>query len=481
MGAGPGAPGAGPTERLKSLVEGVEDRLVLLKGVIDVIEDPVALLDATGKILHANSKMAYGSGRGPDDVRGKSLDALSLIPAQAMSPALSLLGSVLSGQAVRPFRVDACGGSGETTPMEIHMTAVKRGERVIGVLVTGRSTPDRGGEAEVGRGGEDRYRHLVENAIDCVWEVNEKSVYTYVSASVRDILGYEPREVLGKTIYDLVPMGDVSRVMKTIGAAISAQQPLKLVQINCLRKDGRTVTLETSAVPMFNSTGRFSGYQGVHRDITGRGQTDHRFADDLVKLERTVDGIIQAMTLMVEVRDLYTAGHQKHVSQLGGAIVREMHSARARVPDLDKTVRVAGLLHDLGKVFIPVEILVKPGQLTQDELNAVKNHPRTGYEVLKNIAFPWPIADVVLQHHERMDGSGYPAGLKGDDIRIEARIIGVADVVEAMVHPRSYRPALDLDNALREIAKGKGILYDQEVVEACLTVFLDRGFKFQSE
>jgi HD-GYP domain-containing protein (c-di-GMP phosphodiesterase class II) len=201
----------------------------------------------------------------------------------------------------------------------------------------------------------------------------------------------------------------------------------------------------------------------------------------MVKLERIVDGIIHIITLTVEARDPYMAGHQKRVSQLGGAIVKEMHNSRARIPDLDKTVRTAGLVHDLGKVFIATDILTKPGQLTPDELAAMRNHPKAGYEVLKNIEFPWPIAETVLQHHERMNGSGYPAGLKGDDIRIEARIIGVADVVEAMVHPRSYRPALDLDSALREVAKGKTTLYDQDAVEACLAAFLDRGFKFQME
>ena len=261
-------------------------------------------------------------------------------------------------------------------------------------------------EAEHAKG--DRFRNLAENSIDWVWETNEKGVYADVSARVRDILGYEPREVLGKTISDLVPMKEVSRVTKALSTAMSARQPLKLVQMNNLRKDGRLVTLETTAVPIFDGEGRFTGYQGIHRDITRREQTDQRFAEDLVKLERTVGGIIQALTLMVEVRDPYTAGHQRRVAQLGSAIVNEMPNARARIPELDKTIRVAALLHDLGKVFIPIEILTKPGQLSPEEFAAIKNHPKAGYEVLKNIEFPWPIADVALQHHERLDSSGYP-------------------------------------------------------------------------
>jgi len=465
-------------ERLKAILAALDEQL---KAVLDAIEDGVVLLDANSRILFVNKKTRDTSGHSQEEVRGQPLDVLGLLPPEAMPRLFSLLNSVLSGQPVQPLRLDTRAGSGEAVPTEIHLSTLKKGSQIAGACVRTRSLPDQRMKSEAEHAKGDRFRDLAENSIDWVWETNEKGVYTDVSARVRDILGYEPREVLGKTISDLVPMKDVSRVTKTLSAAMSARQPLKLVQMSNLRKDGRLVTLETTAVPIIDGQGRFSGYQGIHRDITGREQTDQRFAGDLVKLERTVDGIIQALTLMVEVRDPYTSGHQKRVAQLGSAIVKEMSNARARIPELDKTIRIAGLLHDLGKVFIPIEILTKPGQLTPEEFATVKNHPKAGYEILKNIEFPWPIADVALQHHERLDGSGYPSGLKGDDIRIEARIVAVADVVEAMVYPRSYRPALGLDNALREIAKSKGILYDTDVVEACLSAFLDRGFKFQTE
>jgi PAS domain S-box-containing protein len=453
-----------------------------LKAVLDGIEDILVLLDEAGRILYVNKKTRDTSGHSQDQMSGEPLDALGMVPPQAMPRLFSLLNSVLCGQPAQPFRLDICARSGEAVPMEIHLAPLKNGEQIIGACFMARSTTDQKSESEAEPSGGDRFRNIVENSVDWLWEVNEKGVYTYVNARVRDILGYEPREVLGKTIFDLVPMKDVSRVTKTFATTMSARQPLKLVQMNNLRKDGGLVVLETTAAPILDAEGRLSGYQGIHRDITGREQkTDQRFAEDMVKLEKTVGGIIQGMTLLVEVRDPYTAGHQKRVAQLGCAIVKEMSDARTRVADLDRTIRVAGLLHDLGKIFIPIEILTKPGQLTQDEFVAIKNHPKAGYDILKNIEFPWPIADVVLQHHERMNGSGYPSGLKGDDIRPEARIVAVADVVEAMVYPRSYRPALGLDNALREIAKSKGTLYDADVVEACLSAFLDRGFKFQPE
>jgi PAS domain S-box-containing protein len=466
------------SEPLEKVLASPEEQL---KAVLDGIGDVLVLLDDAGRILYVNKKTRDISGHGQDEMRGKPLDALGMMPPQAMPRLFSLLNSVLCGQPVQPFRLDVCARSGESVPMEILLSPLKNGEQIIGACVTARSTPGQRTGSEAEPAGGDRFRNLVENSIDWLWEVNEKGVYTYVSSRVRDILGYEPREVLGKTIFDLVPMKEVSRVTKTFATTMSARQPLKLMQMNNLRKDGRLVLLETTAVPTLDAEGRLSGYQGIHRDITGREQTDQRFAQDLVKLEKTVGGIIQGMTLLVEVRDPFTAGHQKRVAELGCAIVKEMPDARTRITELDRTIRVAGLLHDLGKIFVPIEILTKPGLLTQDEFAAIKNHPKAGYEILKNIEFPWPIADVVLQHHERMDGSGYPSGLKGNDIRPEARILGVADSVEAMLYPRSYRPALGTDKALREIAKAKDLLFDREVVEACLSVFLDRGFKFQAE
>jgi putative nucleotidyltransferase with HDIG domain len=249
------------------------------------------------------------------------------------------------------------------------------------------------------------------------------------------------------------------------------------MQIVCQHKDGRSVTLETSAVPVLDGQGKVCGYHGMHRDITGRGTTEQQSAQNMVKLERTMQGLIEAMTSAVEARDKYSVGHQQRVAKLAYAITWEM----GHPPELGHAVRTAGLLHDVGKIFIPVEMLTKPERLTQAEFATIKSHPMAGYEILKSIEFPWPIAEIVLQHHERMNGSGYPSGLEGDEIRLEARILGVADTVEAMLHPRSYRSALGVDNTLREIANDKGILYDRDVVQACLSVFLDRGFKFQSE
>lgn len=182
------------------------------------------------------------------------------------------------------------------------------------------------------------------------------------------------------------------------------------------------------------------------------------------ELQKTMEGIIHAMSLAIETRDPYTAGHQKRVADLACAVAKEMGLSEWQI----EGIRITGLLHDVGKLVVPAEILSKPGPINQYEFSIIKTHSEVGYEILKGIDFPWPVTQVILQHHERLDGSGYPNGLPGKDIIIEAKILSVADVVEAMSSHRPYRPALGLDVALQEISKQRGILYDADVVDACL-------------
>lgn len=177
-------------------------------------------------------------------------------------------------------------------------------------------------------------------------------------------------------------------------------------------------------------------------------------------------------TMLSEMRDPYTAGHERRVSEIAIAIGTEMGLAQHQLEGL----KVGGYLHDVGKTSIPLEILVKPGKLTPLEYEMVKTHALAGYEVLKDVDFPWPVAQIAFQHHERVDGKGYPQGLKGNEVLLEARIIAVADVIEAMASHRPYRPGLGIERALEEIEKGRGTSFDTEVVDACLRIFRQQGY-----
>jgi putative two-component system response regulator len=195
---------------------------------------------------------------------------------------------------------------------------------------------------------------------------------------------------------------------------------------------------------------------------------------NLDKFKRAMDGIVQAMSLTVELRDPYTAGHQERVAQLACAIAAEMELPQDRVCGL----RMASIIHDLGKITIPAEILCKPGKLLPLEYELIKNHVQAGYDILKKIEFPWPLAEFIYQHHERMDGSGYPNGLAGEDIHLEARIIAVSDVFETISSHRPYRPSLGVNHAIEEINANLGRLYDPVVAEACLHIVQEKGFVF---
>ncbi len=215
--------------------------------------------------------------------------------------------------------------------------------------------------------------------------------------------------------------------------------------------------------------------KAIQYEIAERMRIEEESKQSIKKLRTAMEGTINAMALMVEARDPYTAGHQRRVADLAVAIAQEMGLPQFQIDG----IRTAGIVHDLGKISVPSEILSKPAPLSPIEFDLVKPHPQVGYDILKTIEFPWPVADIVLQHHERMDGSGYPQGLSGNDILLEARILGVADVVEAMAANRPYRPALGTDKPLAEISEKRGLLYDAEVVDACLRLFTEKGYKIE--
>jgi len=237
-------------------------------------------------------------------------------------------------------------------------------------------------------------------------------------------------------------------------------------------KSGLLLPIEGSVSSIRDEKGSSMGGVLVFRDIAKRKQAEADLEAGLDKLRRALDATVQAMGLTIEMRDPYTAGHQRRVSKLSCAIAQEMGISPNQIDGL----HMAGDIHDIGKIYIPAEILSKPGQLTDIEFTIIKTHPQVGYDILKGIDFPWPVAQIVLQHHEWINGSGYPGGLKGDEILYEARILSVADVVEAMSSHRPYRPSHGIDRALEEIQSRSGQLYEPAIVEACLRLFRDKGF-----
>ena len=209
-------------------------------------------------------------------------------------------------------------------------------------------------------------------------------------------------------------------------------------------------------------------------EIENRKQIQLELEQSFANLKKVTDATIQAIALTVEKRDPYTSGHQRRVAKLTRAIAETIGLSEDQI----EGACVAASIHDIGKISLPAEILSKPIQLSEIEISLIQAHAQAGYDILKGLDFPWPIADIIIQHHERMDGSGYPRGLSGDRISIEARIIGVADVVETMSSHRPYRPSMGIEKALEEITLNSGTLYDSQVVDACLNIFNGKGFLF---
>jgi len=215
------------------------------------------------------------------------------------------------------------------------------------------------------------------------------------------------------------------------------------------------------------------GILAIAEDVTGRQRAETELKESYEKLHRTMEQTIQALSVTLSKRDPYTSTHQQRVTQLACAIALEMRLTDNQVSGM----RVAAILHDIGKIYVPSEILSKPTKLSTAEFGIIKTHPKAGYDILASIEFPWPVATIVLQHHEKLDGSGYPLSLKGDQILLEARILCVADIIEAMSSHRPYRPALGINSALDEIVQNRGIKFDPIVVDACVRLIQDKGYK----
>jgi putative nucleotidyltransferase with HDIG domain len=264
---------------------------------------------------------------------------------------------------------------------------------------------------------------------------------------------------------------DVSQVNDLAGRKTALYQTDK----QYIRKDKGVVWASITVNVMRDRDDWFLHFFTTVENITVRKQAEEVLNQSLKKLRKSLMGTIQAMVSMVEIRDPYTAGHEKRVSMLARAIAHELGLPN----DVVDNIRMAAAIHDIGKISVPAEILSKPGRLTDIEMKLIQMHSQTGYDILKDVDLPYPIARIVLQHHERLNGSGYPQGVKAGEILLEARIVSVADVVEAMASYRPYRPALGIDAALEEIEKNKGIFYDAVVVDACVRLFREKGFKLE--
>jgi PAS domain S-box-containing protein len=298
-----------------------------------------------------------------------------------------------------------------------------------------------------------------------IFRTDARGYFVYVNEQWCKIAGMSTEKALGEGWAKAIHPEDRERVFTEWHRGVQGNRVLNS-EYQFQRPDGVSTWVLAQTTAEINDIGEITGYVGTITDITDRRQSFDR-------LRKALGATVKAIALVVETRDPYTAGHQKRVVDLARAIAQEMGLSSDKVD----SIRMAGVIHDIGKIAVPAEILSKPTKLRDVEFSLIKIHPEAGYDILKEIDSPGSIDQIIFQHHERVNGSGYPQGLSGEEILLEARILAVADVVEAMASHRPYRPVIGIDQALEEISQNKGTLYDPEVVDACLRLFTQKGFK----
>jgi PAS domain S-box-containing protein len=329
-------------------------------------------------------------------------------------------------------------------------------------------------EGSFHKASEAKYRNIFENAMEGIYQSTVEGRFITVNNSLARMAGYESPEELIESIQDIgtqlyVHPEDRKRFMEIR----EAKGFVDNFETEFYKKDGSTFWVVINAVSIKDAQGKMLYTEGLIEDITIRRNAEKQLHKSLESLKKAVGTTVQVLVSALEFRDPYTSGHQSRTANLACAIAMEMGLPKDKIDG----IRMAGIIHDIGKLSIPVEILSKPTKLTELEFSLIKEHARSGYEMLKDVDSSWPLAEIVYQHHERMNGTGYPRNLKGHEILIEARIMAVADVVEAMASHRPYRPTMGIEAALKEIKKNKGILYDDAVADACLKLFLEKGYQ----
>lgn len=323
-----------------------------------------------------------------------------------------------------------------------------------------------------------RFLSMADNVPELLFEITRQATgplkLTYASRGAREVLGISPETLLENADMLFAGFPDEEREALENALLASAASGERLhMTLHWRGPDKAERHLLFNAKPAPGDEAGLA-WDGAIQDVSERERLQEESRRNLTRLNKSMENAIQAVAATIEMRDPYTAGHQRRVAELATRLAQDLGLAEEEVHG----IRLAAAIHDIGKIHVPAEILSYPGRLPEIEFALIKAHPRIGYDILKNVDFPWPVAEMVYQHHEHLDGSGYPRGLKGDAIMLGARIITVADVVEAIDLYRPYRPGLGIDAALGEITTHRGRFYDERIVDCCLSLFREQGFGF---
>ena len=445
------------------------------------VTDVIFSIDQELRLLDITPSVEKVLGYRPEEMIGKPIHQFQVLAVDHQEEAYSDIRHVLAGNNIQAKVYEFIAKDGTLRFCEVGAALLLQDGRAVAVICAARDITERKQAEEWLLRERSMVDRIMKTSPAGIIVVNRDGSIIFANKRAGEIYGLAADEMT-RLAYNSPEWritdfdGNPFPIEKLPHAmVISSGSPVYGIRHAIQSPEGRRVYLSINGAPIHDENGNSNEVVFTVNDVTERKQTEEKLKDTLASLRNALNTIIQVMVSAVEVRDPYTAGHQIRSADLARAIATEMGLPLEKID----AIRMAGSIHDIGKLSIPAEILSKPTKLSEIELSLIKEHARKGYEMLKDVESPWPLAEIVHQHHERMDGSGYPRNLKGEEICIEARILSVADVVEAMASHRPYRPGLGIDAALNEIEKNRGIFYDDAVADACLRLFREKGFQLE--
>ena len=444
------------------------------RTILDSVPNIITYIDRNGRFMRINKAGADALGTTPREVVGKTFsdffppDQAAIFLARSrevMDTKIPRYGSEY--EAILPSQKHIWSHTDIIPYLDENGDAI--GSINVIVDITGRKLAERALQES-----EERFRTMANLLPQTIFETDEKGNFTFVNSRGYQIFGYaEEDTAAGMNVLQTIVPEDHVRAMESISRRVSGEE-FPPNEYTAVRKDGSKFPAVIYASPIVKDS-RHMGMRGMLIDISERKQMEKKLEDGIAALSKTLNDAVITMGKIVEMKDPYTAGHQLRVARLATAMAELMELPPQQV----ENIKTTAVVHDIGKIYIPSDILAKPGKLNHMEIAIIRTHAQGSYDILNNIDFPGPIAAIALQHHERLDGSGYPNKLTGPDISLEARILAVADVVEAVSSHRPYRPSLGIEAALEEITANRGLLYDAAAVDACVKLIREKGFKLE--
>ena len=441
------------------------------------VSDIIWTSDMEGRITYMSPSVTRLRGCSPEEVVGRKFE-------ECLTPASAEVARAVFAQEMardrepgvdpsRPIRleVETICKDGRTAWAEMVVTLLRdESSRPVQMLGVTRDITQRRRAEAAAIESEQRLRSVLDNSPAVIYVEDLEGRYLLVNSRYAALVGRSADSIIGLTDYDLWPKEVADHFHETERKTLATGEPVRVEET--IEVGGEERSYLTVQFPLPDASGNPCAVCGISTDITDLKRTEEELRATVARVQGTLQSAVAALAAALEKRDPATAGHERRVTRLTCAIAREMNVTEEHV----EAIRMAANLHDIGKIYVPAEILSKPGKLSDLEMAMVREHPNVGYQILAKVPFSHPVAEMVLQHHERINGSGYPRGIRGDEILPEARILAVADVVEAMASHRTYRPARGVPAALEEILLNRGVLYDPDAVDACLRLFQEKGF-----